>query len=215
MPSPTTKLWLGSISDAALTLLGLNELWKLRWPRERLNEIAATLGSDIGFFLWGGWARCRGRGEIVEPLPESAGWPSIRIFLILPPLSVPTPSVYKALNAPLLDGKKRPRNLTSLAQNINVLLARIAKEELFSEWPSNGLQQASCAVEPRLVDLQSNLGRHYPGRWQMSGSGAVHVIVPKPGERARDVEEKLNKGLPYALSVVETQTITPCFSPWS
>ncbi|MBI3829435.1 MAG: 4-(cytidine 5'-diphospho)-2-C-methyl-D-erythritol kinase [Planctomycetes bacterium] len=203
----------GGSSDAALTLRGLNELWNLHWPKERLNEIAATLGSDIGFFLWGGWARCRGRGEIVEPLPDSADWPALRLLLVLPPLGVPTPPVYKALNAPALDGKKRLRNLTSLAKDINVLLVRIINGETFSDWPKNGLLKASCLVEPRLHALQAQLERLYTGRWQMSGSGAVHVVLPMPGETAQNAQEKINAGLTYAVDVVETRTTTPCSSP--
>lgn len=205
----------GGSSDAALTLLGLNEIWKLHWPRERLSEIAATFGSDIGFFLWGGWARCKGRGELVEPLPDSAAWPGVRVALILPPLSVPTPPVYKALNAAPLDDKKHPRTLTSISHDINILLVSLSRGGTMSVWPSNGLQQAACVVEPRLKVLQEVLARFYPGRWQMSGSGAVHMVVPAPGETGADIGRQLRTALPYALDVIETQTIATCLSPWS
>ena len=46
----------GGSSDAATALLGLNSLWGLGLTVERLAEIAATLGSDVAFFLWGGTA---------------------------------------------------------------------------------------------------------------------------------------------------------------
>ncbi|MCW8130751.1 MAG: 4-(cytidine 5'-diphospho)-2-C-methyl-D-erythritol kinase [Planctomycetota bacterium] len=204
----------GGSSDAANALLGLNELWRQGWTRERLSEIAATFGSDIGFFLWGGWARCRGRGEIVEPIPGSAAWPAARLFLLLPALSVPTPPVYKALNAPPWDpSKKRLRNLTSLADNINLLLVCLGKDEPFASWPDNGLQQAACVVEPRLEALQKALAEWFPGRWQMSGSGAVHVVLPGPNEKAEAVQDRIDAAMPYAVRVVETNTITPCFSP--
>lgn len=204
----------GGSSDAATALLGLNELWNLHWPRERLCEIAATLGSDIGFFLWGGWARCRGRGEFVEPIPGSERWPSARLFLILPPLSVPTPPVYKALNAPPLDPSKSSlRNLTALADNINLLLVCLTQGRPFSSWPDNGLQGAACVVEPKLANLQQALGEWYPGRWQMSGSGAVHVMLPESREDAKAVQERISTAMKFDVRVVETSTITPCFSP--
>ena len=38
-----------------------------------------------------------GRGEIVHSLPGSQKWPKIRLLLVLPPLYIPTPAVYKAL----------------------------------------------------------------------------------------------------------------------
>ena len=58
----------GGSSDAAATLLAGNLAWKIDWPRERLIELAAELGSDVPFFLSGGAAICRGRGELVESL---------------------------------------------------------------------------------------------------------------------------------------------------
>lgn len=66
---------LGSGStDAAATLMGLNELWNLNLPLERLSELAAMLGSDVVFFLYGGTVLAQGRGELITrlpPLPET------------------------------------------------------------------------------------------------------------------------------------------------
>ena len=58
----------GGSSNAAFTLLGLNKLWQLGATDAQLGEIAATLGSDINFFMAGGAALCRGRGEQVVPV---------------------------------------------------------------------------------------------------------------------------------------------------
>ena len=56
----------GGSSDAATALMGANEFWRLGLNREALQPIAANLGSDVAFFLTGGLARCRSRGEVVE-----------------------------------------------------------------------------------------------------------------------------------------------------
>lgn len=72
----------GGSSDAAAVLRGLDVLWELDWPVERLEEIAAQLGSDVPFFLHGGTARCTGRGEIVEPLRDLR---PLRLLVLLPP----------------------------------------------------------------------------------------------------------------------------------
>jgi 4-diphosphocytidyl-2-C-methyl-D-erythritol kinase len=53
----------GGSSDAAATLEGLNDLWNLKLPTERLREMALELGSDVPFFLDGRPAVARGRGE--------------------------------------------------------------------------------------------------------------------------------------------------------
>jgi 4-diphosphocytidyl-2-C-methyl-D-erythritol kinase len=61
----------GGSSDAAAVLRGLNRLWGLDLDRKRLSRMAAEIGSDVAFFLWGGSALVRGRGELVEALPDA------------------------------------------------------------------------------------------------------------------------------------------------
>lgn len=56
----------GGSADAAATILGLNELWDLHWPAERLRQVAATLGADMPFCVTGGYARGTGYGERIE-----------------------------------------------------------------------------------------------------------------------------------------------------
>ena len=55
----------GGSSDAASTLLALNELFETKMPREALAKIAETLGSDVPFFIFRSPAFCKGRGELV------------------------------------------------------------------------------------------------------------------------------------------------------
>src|SRR5258708_27285240 len=63
----------GGSSDAAATLWGLNRLWGLGLSVAQLMDLGARLGSDIPFFLCSTSAAiCRGRGEVVEPLPLRA-----------------------------------------------------------------------------------------------------------------------------------------------
>jgi 4-diphosphocytidyl-2-C-methyl-D-erythritol kinase len=58
----------GGSSDAAAALLGLNRLWKCKLGREQLAELAAQIGSDVPFFIYGGAALVEGRGEKITPL---------------------------------------------------------------------------------------------------------------------------------------------------
>lgn len=60
----------GGSTDAAAVLRGLNRLWSLDLSEERLAEVAALVGSDVPFFVYGGTAVVRGRGELVQPLPD-------------------------------------------------------------------------------------------------------------------------------------------------
>ena len=82
----------GGSSDAASTLLGLNELHGRPLNPPRLTTLAAALGSDVPFFLAQGAARCRGRGEIVEPVEPL---PPLSLLLLKPEFGVPTPWAYR------------------------------------------------------------------------------------------------------------------------
>ena len=87
----------GGSSDAAAALRGLDRLWGLALPHERLVELAAEVGSDVPFFLHGGTALAEGRGERITPLPDA---PRTDILVVVPPLSIPhkTQRMYSLLS---------------------------------------------------------------------------------------------------------------------
>jgi len=89
----------GDSSDAAAVLRGLNQLWSLGLSIRELTELAAQLGSDVTFFLYGGTALMEGRGEIVTPLPP---FPYMWVILMVPPgprLPGKTGQLYASLKA--------------------------------------------------------------------------------------------------------------------
>ena len=83
----------GGSSDAAAVLVALDRLLATKMRTEELERIAATLGSDIPFFIHSQPAICRGRGEIIEPFE---GLPPADILLVKPPFPIPTPWAYQA-----------------------------------------------------------------------------------------------------------------------
>ncbi len=60
----------GGSSDAAAVLRGLNRFWNLKLLDDKLEALAAELGSDVPFCIHGGSAIAKGRGEVVLPLPD-------------------------------------------------------------------------------------------------------------------------------------------------
>ena len=82
----------GGSSDAAATLLGLDQWHAQKLGAARLHELAASLGSDVAFFLADGAARCTGRGEIIEAADAP---PALRVLLLKPWFGVPTPDAYE------------------------------------------------------------------------------------------------------------------------
>ena len=87
----------GGSSDAAATLLAVNEALSLALPPARLAEIGAALGADVPFFLTGGTALVGGIGEQVTPLPPLH--PPWFLVVVKPPVGVSTAAAYAALDA--------------------------------------------------------------------------------------------------------------------
>jgi 4-diphosphocytidyl-2-C-methyl-D-erythritol kinase len=71
----------GGSSDAAAVMRGLNTMWGLGREPASLARSAAELGSDAAFFVHCGTALCRGRGELIDPLPDAQ---PARLTLFLP-----------------------------------------------------------------------------------------------------------------------------------
>ena len=82
----------GGSSDAAGTLLLLSRLWSLSPGPSDLTRIAAGLGADVPFFLNGGTARGRGRGDRIEPLPFAG---DLAVLVGTPPFGISTAEVYR------------------------------------------------------------------------------------------------------------------------
>src|SRR5205809_1511995 len=82
----------GGSSDAASTLLALNELFETNLPREALAKIAEMIGSDIPFFIFQSAAVCKGRGELVTSLKLRQ---SLSLLLLKPGFAVSTSWAYQ------------------------------------------------------------------------------------------------------------------------
>jgi len=90
----------GGSSDAAAALLGYLRLTRKKLAAARLMEIAASLGADVPFFLWGGRALGVNKGDEIYPLPDIA---KLHILVVSPKeIHVPTPDAYRWLKAKAL-----------------------------------------------------------------------------------------------------------------
>ncbi|MDL4863264.1 4-(cytidine 5'-diphospho)-2-C-methyl-D-erythritol kinase [Halomonas elongata] len=82
----------GGSSDAATTLLGLNRLWNLDLPLERLAALGLELGADVPVFVRGHAAWGEGIGEHLTPVELDMPW----FVVIHPGIGVSTPGIFKA-----------------------------------------------------------------------------------------------------------------------
>ncbi len=83
----------GGSSDAATTLLALNELWGTNLERARLMELGLQLGADVPVFVAGHAAWAEGVGEILTPIEPEERW----YVVMVPPVRVSTQRVFEEL----------------------------------------------------------------------------------------------------------------------
>ncbi|WP_293996793.1 4-(cytidine 5'-diphospho)-2-C-methyl-D-erythritol kinase [Sphaerotilus sp.] len=142
----------GGSSDAATTLIALNRLWGLHWPRTRLLELGLQLGADVPFFIGGHNAWVEGIGEQLTPIDL----PPASYVVLKPPVAVPTAAIF---SSPLLT-RDTPR--TTMA----VFLAQA------KSFGKNDLQAGAEAYSTQIVDGLEILKQNF-GLGRMSGSGSA------------------------------------------
>ncbi len=163
----------GASADAAAALVGLARLWGWDLPHAELAALAARLGSDVPFFLSSGTALARGRGEIVEPLPDLATrW----LVLLVPSHSLPakTAELYRRLRPDCWSSGERT---SRLAQAIRE--GRPLQEDLLT----NSFELVADQLFPSLAECRrALLDAGAPGA-HLSGAGpALYALFP--GESA-------------------------------
>ncbi len=103
----------GGSSNAASALLALRTLYAPALSDEKLECMAARLGSDVPFFIRGGTMHCTGRGERIAPLPPlTAGW----FVIVKPPEGFSTPAMYRRLDE-LPPEPVRPDGMTAALES--------------------------------------------------------------------------------------------------
>jgi len=181
----------GGSSDAAGALVGLNAAWGLALSREELRQVAATVGSDVAFFLYGGTARCTGRGEVVEPAPAPAAF---HYVLVCPNVGVSTAEAYGRLAA-LTYGP--PRASISVLAAIAQGSVEGTGQRLF-----NRLESAALGLRPILREVRELLAQTglFAGVGMTgSGSGFFGLCRGDDWERAHDTAAHLGLGQAYAV----------------
>ncbi len=181
----------GASSDAAAALLAANEAWKLHWPRQRLVDLAAELGSDVPFFLTRGAAVCRGRGEQVLPLRT----PRLHLVIARPPVGLSTPQVFGACRP-----AEKPAGVGSLATALGRGDAAAVGGQM-----ANGLQVAAENLTPWIARLQDEFQRLGVHGHQMSGSGSSFFGLCRTARQARRTAARLRSrrvGAVYAAAAV-------------
>jgi 4-diphosphocytidyl-2-C-methyl-D-erythritol kinase len=185
----------GGSSDAARTLLGLNDLWQVNWPIERIARIAGRLGSDVPFFLYGASSVCTGRGEIVRPVakPRAARW----VVLILPDLHMPTPAVYRRFDELGLGFDDEIAGEVDWNQ-----WATLSSKELLPR-VVNDLEQPAFELQPALNELRTGIEVQLGRTVRMSGSGSSLFTLFDDVNEARAAASGISEEFAVLATAVE------------
>lgn len=172
----------GGSSDAAALLLALQQWWEIPLSQAEMLAIAASLGSDVPFFLTGGLALCEGRGEVVTPLssPETGfmRW----LVLLKPPIGLSTATIFRQLSASDYTDGRYSRAFSASVQ---------AGASLQKGFLHNSLERGVLECYPEVSRAKADM-LHAGAQWvQLSGSGPT-LFAPFPElQAAFDVQQRL------------------------
>ncbi len=149
----------GGSSDAASTLLALNRLWGLNWPREALLRLALPLGADVPFFVRGHNAFVEGIGEQLTPIALPRQW----LAVVKPAESIATASIF---------GSRLLTRDTEAVIVMDFLADAQLKQMLVDGHGHNDLQPAAESLCPTVTQVAAWLAARY-GNSRMTGSGSA------------------------------------------
>lgn len=167
----------GGSSNAAHTLLGLNDFFGQPLTIEALHRIAATLGSDVNFFLQGQPALATGRGEQIEPLSPFGVLSGMGMLLYHPGFGISTPWAYRELG-------RFPSALHGTPGRARVLAQQLSGGDLHGGMASlhNSLEAPALDKYPVLALYQEFLRARGAVGTLMSGSGSTtFALFPDAG----------------------------------
>ncbi len=188
----------GGSGNAAATLLALNELFENPLTAGQLHGIAATLGSDVPFFLQTQPALATGRGEQIVPLAPFPALRSNSLLLIHPGFGISTPWVYQQLT-------KHPSVLQGQPGRARALIDRLQQADLAAakNWFYNALEAPVLPKYPLLALFQQYLRDLGAPVAMMSGSGSsTFALVPNRKAAADLLEKWLQKFGPHYWTAI-------------
>ncbi|MGA7937257.1 MAG: 4-(cytidine 5'-diphospho)-2-C-methyl-D-erythritol kinase [Kovacikia sp.] len=184
----------GGSSNAAAVLVGLDLLWNLGLTQDELEELGATLGSDVPFCIAGGTALATGRGEQLDTLPGLD-----HLYVVLAKyrsLSVSTPWAYKTYRQQfstsyvkdLTDLELRRQQVHS-GPMLNAIAQRNGPK--IGQLLHNDLEKVVLPAYPEVLRLRETFQRVGGLGTMMSGSGPTVFALSESQQEAEQIKEQV------------------------
>lgn len=184
----------GGSSNAATVLRTLPRLLGLDIPAEELQEIAASLGSDVPFFLHEGSALARGRGEVLDHFSWHSPW---WILLVVPDVHVSTAWAYAQLRL------QRYQNHMDMR---SILMRAHERPDALETLLHNDFEDAVMEAHPAIRRVKERLLEGGASGALMSGSGSAVFALFRDEQSALRCEAEFPEHYVTALTA-------PGFSP--
>ncbi|HUD46391.1 MAG TPA: 4-(cytidine 5'-diphospho)-2-C-methyl-D-erythritol kinase [Candidatus Baltobacteraceae bacterium] len=175
----------GGSGNAAVTLLALNELFGYPLEPANLAELAASLGSDIPFFLQSNPALATGRGEVITPLSFFPALSGTYMVLVHPGFGISTPWAYEQLAKFPAGAHGTPGRAQCLISLLQTDLPAAAREFY------NSLELPALRKYPLLEMFQEDFRQNGALSVLMSGSGSTTFALAESKPVAENLLEKL------------------------
>ncbi len=169
----------GASANAAVALLGLNEVWDLGFSLSRLQSIGGELGADVPFFFHGGTALATGVGKDIYPAPDLE---KKYLLIVTPGVGVSTANAYSALKAPSLTTSG---SVSILSSSFG---ASVSSDS--SQWAlKNDFEGVIFEIEPEVKRVKDALFEAGAQGGLLAGSGSS-VFGIFPNHEAREQASK-------------------------
>ncbi|MGH9746190.1 MAG: 4-(cytidine 5'-diphospho)-2-C-methyl-D-erythritol kinase [Candidatus Acidiferrales bacterium] len=182
----------GGSSDAAAALVGMLRATRGKIPLARLMEIAAGLGADVPFFLFGGRALAVNRGDEIYPLADA---PKQTILVVSPKeIGVSTKDAYAWLSAELTKRPEPPKIWGFCA----LCWSR-------QERGSNDFEGPVFSRHPRLKEIKDELLERGAADAALAGSGSAVFGIFRNPARARRAARAFPEDSVFAVETVSRE----------
>ena len=179
----------GGSADAAATLRALERIYGAL-ESEQILEIAASIGSDVPFCIFGWTAICEGRGEIITPVTDNR---DMHLVIAMKERSISTPDAFRRLDE-ARQGKKMEEDKAESC--LPKLLEYLSGEGELPTVLYNSFEYSLGELECDMLDLKKRMRDMGAIATLMSGSGpSVFGIFPDESVATECVAALKNDGI--------------------
>lgn len=170
----------GGSTDAAATLLGINELYEIGYDVDKLEELGVKIGADVPYCIQGGTALAEGIGEVLSPLATP---PTCHLVIAKPDINVSTKFVYENLRANELESHP----------DIDGMIEGLEKGDLkaITDRLANVLETVTVPAYPIIDEIKQTMLDAGAEGALMSGSGPTVFGIFTELEKAKQAAKRI------------------------